>query len=130
MLQKPNVTRSRRRWISLASATGIGLLSGCAHYAPVPLAETPPLRRDWQSLEGSTPADGHGASIEALVALVLRNNPDLLAARRKRVVAQAQLLQAGLLPNPSVGGALLPLISGPGTVTAWNIGITEDIKSL
>ena len=39
-------------------------------------------------------------------------------------------MQAGVLVNPSLTGGLLPLISGAGTVSAWNIGLSQDIESL
>jgi outer membrane protein TolC len=62
--------------------------------------------------------------------VALRDNPDLRAARTKHGVAEAQLLQAGILPNPSLSGAFLPLLSGVGSVPAWNIAISQDIRSL
>jgi outer membrane protein TolC len=62
--------------------------------------------------------------------LAVQNDPDLRAVRAQHGVAQAQMLQAGLLPNPQVTGAALPLVAGPGTTMAWNAGISEDIRSL
>ena len=34
------------------------------------------------------------------------------------------------MPNPSLTGAFLPLLSGGGAVPAWNIGLSQDIKAL
>jgi outer membrane protein TolC len=65
-----------------------------------------------------------------IVALALARNPDLVAARLKHGVAQGQLVQAGILPNPSLSGSFLPLLSGVGTVPAWSFGLAQDIKSL
>jgi outer membrane protein TolC len=58
------------------------------------------------------------------------NNPDLQATRAQHGVAEAQLLQAGLPPNPTVTGAILPLVAGTGTTSAWNAGLSMDVKSL
>jgi outer membrane protein TolC len=58
------------------------------------------------------------------------NNPDLQAIRAQHGVAEAQLLQAGLPPNPTVTGAILPLVAGTGTTSAWNAGLSMDVKSL
>jgi outer membrane protein TolC len=103
-------------------------LAGCAHYSSLPLAQAPPLAPSVAALPGIAP--GAPLSVARVTALALQNNPDLRAARTRHGLAQAQLLQSGILPNPSFAGALLPLISGAGTVTAWNVGLTQDIKSL
>lgn len=103
-------------------------LAGCAHYTPLPLATQAPLAPDLRSLDPSIPSEPLG--VEQVVTLALANNPDLRAIRFKRGIATGQTLQAGLLPNPSLSGALLPLLSGAGSVPAWNLGIAQDIKSL
>ncbi|WP_347400359.1 TolC family protein [Sphingomonas paeninsulae] len=95
---------------------------------PLSLVQTPPLAPSVAALPGFVP--GAPLSVAQVTALALQNNPDLRAARGKHGLAQAQLLQSGILPNPSLAGALLPLISGAGTVTGWNVGLTQDIKSL
>lgn len=104
------------------------LLAGCAHYTALPLAEAPPLAASLDRLDRAPAAAP--LSVEQVVDLALANNPDLKAARLKRAVAAGQTKQAGILPNPSLSGAFLPLLSGVGTVPAWNIGITQDIKSI
>ncbi len=104
------------------------VVAGCAHYSSLPLVQTPPLAPSVTALPGFVPAAP--LSVAQLTAFALQNNPDLRAARARHGLAQAQLLQSGILPNPSFAGALLPLISGAGTVTAWNVGLTQDIKSL
>ena len=98
-------------------------LAGCAQYTPLPLATVPPLAPTLAALEG----DAAPLSVEQVVTLALAYNPDLQAARARRGIAQAQTTQAKLLANPSLSGAFLPLLSGVGTVPAWNIGITQDI---
>ena len=61
---------------------------------------------------------------------VLADNPDLRTARAQRAVAQAQMLQASLLPNPSINGSAGYLMSGVGDATAWTAGITQNIQAL
>jgi outer membrane protein TolC len=66
----------------------------------------------------------------AVVAAIC--NPQLRAERAQRGVAAAQLLQAGLLPNPTLAGALdFPYhASPPDNFTAWSIGPEWEITSL
>ena len=74
--------------------------------------------------------------LQAVALLAVQNNPDLRAARARAGVAQAQLLQAGILPNPAVSAAVLPLVAGVpigpglGSTLAWNAGISEDVAAL
>ena len=104
-------------------------LGGCATYRAQPLpVQAQPLRQlaDLRGVrDASTPL-----TPAQLDYLVLLNNPDLRSARAQHQLAQAQLLQAGLLPNPSVSGSVGYLISGVGDATAWSAGISEDIRAL
>ncbi|UAK25923.1 TolC family protein [Sphingomonas nostoxanthinifaciens] len=103
-------------------------LAGCQHYASAPLAVVPPLASSPAQLAG---ADTNGPlDLDAVVRLALLNNPDLKAARAKRGLATAGLIQAGILPNPSLSAAFLPLVSGVGVAPAWSVGLTQDLKSL
>lgn len=105
------------------------LLAGCAHYTALPLTRDIPLAPSVGALQGA--AEDHGAlSVSDVVTLALANNPDLRAARLKRGIAEGQATQASILANPSLSGAFLPLLSGAGTVPAWNLGVAQDIKSL
>ena len=67
------------------------------------------------------------AAILAVIA-----NPDLRAARDKKGLAQAQLLQAGILPNPQVSYSLdIPQAGATeGTTKAYNISLSWEIVSL
>lgn len=103
------------------------LLAGCAHYQAAPLAERPALAGDMRELP-IVPAGP--LSVADVTALAVARSPDLVAARAKQGVADAQLVQAGVLPNPSLTGAFLPLISGAGTVPGWNFGLAQDLKAL
>ena len=104
------------------------LLSGCESYAPAPLDRQARLAEHLSDLEF---AHGPGPlSIEAVSLLAVEHNPDLRAARAQRGVAAAQVLQAGILPNPSVTTSYAFLLGGPGTVGAFTASLGQDIKAL
>jgi outer membrane protein TolC len=108
----------------------LALLAGCARYAGLPLDQTPALAAAVVALQHTPPSAGAPLPVAQVVDLALANNPDLKAARLKRAIAAGQTRQAGILPNPSLSGAFLPLLSGAGSVPAWSVGITQDIKAL
>ena len=73
---------------------------------------------------------GISAGDAAVIAAI--NNPVLRAERDRKGIARAQLLQAGILPNP-VFSYSLDVPSGgsdQGTVNAYGLGLDWDIKSL
>jgi outer membrane protein TolC len=119
--------RHRTRSGSIVSLSALFLAVSCAKYSPLPLAPAPPLAI---SLPEATGLPDHPLRVDEVVALALARNPDLIAARTRRAVARAQVVQAGVHPNPSLTAAILPLISGAGTGPAWNLGLAQDIKSL
>lgn len=122
---------SRRSAFCAAAISAFSLMAGCANYAALPLAKAPPLAGNMRALTNSETIVGASPlSVSQVVDLALANNPDLKAARFKRAVAAGQTKQVGILPNPSLSGAFLPLLSGVGSVPAWNIGLSQDIKSL
>lgn len=104
------------------------MLAGCARYSALPLATTAPLVPTLAALDG--PAPSTPLIVGQVVTLALANNPDLRATRLKRGVAAGQATQAAILANPVVSGAVLPLLAGAGTVSAWNLGLAQDVKSL
>lgn len=60
--------------------------------------------------------------------LAVAANPDLRAARAARGVAGAQLVAAGILPNPVLSGALdVPTAPGSSAVTAVTLGAAVDL---
>jgi outer membrane protein TolC len=126
----PNVVMPTRGtpWLGLALA--LPLLVGCARYAALPLARVPQLAPDVAFLVEPPLLAGQRLSVEQIIELVLERNPDLRATRAKKGVAQAQLTQSGILPNPSLASAILPLLSDAGSVPAWNVALTQDVKSL
>jgi outer membrane protein TolC len=109
------------------------LLSGCETYAPLPLATQPSLASNLAALRNGGDAKidlAKPLTVDAVAVLAVRNNPDLVAARADRGIAEAQMLQAGLLPNPQVTGAYGFLRAGPATVDQWTAGLSEDIRAL
>jgi cobalt-zinc-cadmium efflux system outer membrane protein len=81
-----------------------------------------PLKLDLQ--------DGISPDEAGVLAVLL--NPSLRAARDQRALADAQLLQAGLLPNPELSFDFETPTGGDtaGTVNAFGLGLTWDVTSL
>lgn len=132
--QAPSAQSILSARVSRAALAGLLLsalsaLSGCATYRPAPLPAEVALPPDVAHLQGA-PVDGRVLDMVTIEKLVLQNNSDLRSARAQHQVAQAQMLQAGLLPNPAINGSAGYLISGVGDATAWTAGISEDIRSL
>lgn len=105
-------------------------LAGCGGIPPLKLSDQASLAPSLQALRHDGLALSRPLTIAQLADLAVQNNPDLIAARAQHGVAEAQVLQAGLLPNPQVTGAILPLVAGVGTTEAWNAGISQDVKAL
>lgn len=105
------------------------LLANCARYTALPLPTTALLVPSLASLQYDRPLPSV-LDVESVARLAVLNNPDLKAIRTRRGVATAQLLQAGLLPNPQGSLSATPTVAGPGVTTAWNAGITQDLRSL
>jgi outer membrane protein TolC len=122
-------TLSRALIACLWLGGGSAVLGGCATYRPAPLPTAVELSHDVAQLKGA-PADARTLDLPTIERLVLLNHPDLRAARAQHDAAQAQMLQAGLLPNPAVNGSIGYLMSGVGDATAWTAGISEDIRAL
>jgi outer membrane protein, heavy metal efflux system len=123
-------------------------LTGCATYHPKPLTQDAvekalaPPALDTIAIQAQmihhpllrpVTFDLHnGLSPDMAAILAVIANPDLRAARDKKGIAQAQLLQAGILPNPTVSYNLdIPQAGATeGTVKAYNLGLNWDIVSL
>jgi cobalt-zinc-cadmium efflux system outer membrane protein len=123
-------------------------LTGCATYHPKPLTQDAvekalaPPALDSISITAQSihhpllrPVNfdlRNGLSPDMAAILAVIANPDLRAARDKKGIAQAQLLQAGILPNPQVSYSLdIPQAGATeGTVKAYNLGLNWDIVSL
>jgi outer membrane protein TolC len=124
------------------------LVSGCARYTPMPLT-TQALHSALQTPDARAlriavsqlhhpilkpieidPARGFTPDEAAVVAVVV--NPTLRGERDQRGIASAQLLQAGLLPNPVLTGSLdFPYdASFPDNFLAYNAGLEWEVTSL
>ncbi|MEO8628513.1 MAG: TolC family protein [Betaproteobacteria bacterium] len=123
------------------------LTSGCGGYAPLPLdgsradaVLSAPDRRMLEqqatqlhhpriapiTLDFSRPLTGDELAVIAVLV-----NPDLKALRAKEGVAEAQVFDAGLLPDPQLAlGLDFPTSSQPDLVNAYNLGLTWDILGL
>ncbi|MFO0829592.1 MAG: TolC family protein [Phycisphaerales bacterium] len=123
------------------------LLAGCATYTPRPLEvsdETTARALDrlvieasdlnMPQLAGATVRIAPDGSMNptGAAALAVVANPDLRAARAKAGVARAQLIAAGILPNPQLtASADVPSFGATNdTVTAYGVGLSWDITSL
>lgn len=123
---------------SLGAAVLVGLLSGCA--AVKPDQRFPDVQREVvQRLDvrvvwdrGGPESEAVRAATDALLArpldadaavqIALLNSNSLQATFEDLGVAQADLVQAGLLRNPSLGGFLRYLDRSPGGPN-WNLGV-------
>jgi len=74
--------------------------------------------------------DGLSPDEAAILAVIV--NPALRAVRDRRGIASAQLLQAGILPNPQLSYSLDTPFGGTtaGTNTAFGFGLSWEITSL
>lgn len=116
---------------------GALFLSGCATYHPKPLptasdltdapALTIPVSKlDLPGLKPHPFNPTNGLDETTVITLAVLNNPDLKAARMQAGVARAQLLEAGLLPDPQVSGGL----SQSTLHTGYAVGLSEDLQAL
>lgn len=124
------------RYYQIALKTGLFLgLAGCALYHPAPLDLHDPLQASVAGLRDQLPGGGAVAlggalSLPDVAALAVLNDPDLVAARAQRGVGEADLLSAGLLPDPSVSAGFAALLSGPGSMPSLAGGLSEDVSAL
>ncbi len=123
-------------------------LAGCARYQPMPLsddalrkASTSPsaesLRLEAQQIRHPIlhPVEldlDSGLSPDSAGVLAVLLNPTLRADRNRRHLADAQLLQAGLLPNPQLTLNYGWVTGGvtTGAVSPYGFGLSWDITSL
>lgn len=118
-------------------------LTACALYHSKPLTVTPSfldrvphltVTADQLSLPEFenypfNPDDGLDMTEVAILAVI--NNPDLRTQRDGRGIARAQLLAAGVLPNPQVTAGLDRVTSsGPGLMNAFTLGLSYDFGAL
>jgi len=127
----------------LATVLSCGLLlSGCALYHPLPLARGPDLAGSLASLRTEVPATrpsepprriaiDRPLAIDDIGLLAVLNDPGLRSEQGQTEVAQANLLQSSLLPNPSASVDYGELLGGAGGFApAWTASLTQDVKSI
>ncbi|MDE3068521.1 MAG: TolC family protein [Verrucomicrobiota bacterium] len=128
---------ARRLRSPLTILLGALLLSGCATYHPKPLPPAPDLVRLPALMEpasrfhlpGLSPHPfnpAKGLDETTVVTLAVVSNPELKAARLRAGVARAQVLEAGLLPDPLVSGGF----SRSPEHTGYSVGLREDLQAL
>jgi outer membrane protein, heavy metal efflux system len=71
-----------------------------------------------------------GISPDEAAILAVWANPALRSVRDERGVTAAQLLQAGLLPNPEFSGSLDKPVQAPAEVMGYSSGLSWDISAL
>lgn len=113
------------------------LVSGCAVYHPKPLPTGPDLARSPAlsvpagdlGVPGLKPAPfdpAKGLTAINVITLAVLDNPRLKAARLEAGVARAQLLEAGLLPDPQISAGL----SKSSLFTGYSAAVAEDLQAL
>lgn len=118
------MSSSRRRLVGiLALPLLVGV--GCTSYRADPLDPAAELaafaRRDLTAATAMLPAPtAEGVSEDLLVAIALRQHPDLAVVRARRGLADAVLIEAGLWPNPELSLA----------VRGGSPGVTADLDLL
>ena len=133
-------TRLIYAWSFAITLLLVASLTGCAVYTPKPLnSETTLLReiphvivnnREMPLPELSRREFNPDAGLDMIDVSILAviNNPELKVARDEQGIASAQLMSAGILPNPQLAaGFAIPTNSGPGLVNAFNLGLSYDI---
>ncbi len=129
-------TQSPNRLIASAVIFASLVLGGCATYKPQPLPTAPDMASTTQlsvpaaqlAVPGLKPhvISSQGLDVTAVMTLAVLNNPDLKAARLQENIAGAQLLQAGLLPDPQLGAGFATSALNYGGVLSLN----QDIQSI
>ncbi|HZT04049.1 MAG TPA: TolC family protein [Steroidobacteraceae bacterium] len=130
----------RQSALAVALAGG-ALLGGCALYHPLPLARAPDLVGGLSGLRTQVPATrpgeaGHRIDIEKPLGiddvglLAVLNDPGLRAEQGQADLAQANLLQSSLLPNPSASVSFAPILGGTDVAPAWTASLSQDVKSI
>ncbi len=133
MIVQTQLMSPSRHVISIGIACA--LLAGCATDQARPLPIQPTLSSSVEQLDrsrpGTEPIPGNQPlSVAEIGLLAVQNSPDLKALRAQIGVAQAQVTQAGLLPDPVLSGSYNVLLAGPAFANAIGATLTGDITSL
>ena len=137
----PRAAQTRSRLGALATTL---LLASCTQYRaePLPSVETVgrPAPADWPAVQVAASSIAHpllpaiavnladGLSPDEAALMAVAANPALRVARAGRGVAIAQVVAAGLMPNPQLSGAVdRPVSDTTGAVTARSMGVAIDL---
>ena len=69
-------------------------------------------------------------SVDAAIQIALLNNRDLQALYEELSIAQADLVQAGLLQNATFSGAVTVPVASPDVQTGFDLGVAQDFLGL
>ncbi|MBW4052275.1 MAG: hypothetical protein HIU85_12580, partial [Proteobacteria bacterium] len=140
----PRIRYTGRTRFLRTAAAAIGsavLLASCALYHPLPLAGKPDLVSGLSALRTELPptspaqaprriAVDRPLGIDDIGWLAVLNDPQLRSERGEMDLAQANLLQTSLLPNPSANVSWQALLAGTDFTSAWTASLTEDVKAI
>jgi outer membrane protein TolC len=117
------------RWCCVGGVLSFAL-SACASYEKLQLDTHVHLKHKLSELAHAGVRIDQPLSVYDVAVLAVQNNPDLIAQRTQRGVARAQVLEAGLLPNPSLSASYLFLLNpSPGVAfDAVAAAVTQDIQ--
>jgi len=119
-----------------------GGLSGCARFHALALPSTTDTRLPGAIEREIYPPGGpklsaerfdldDGMNADEAVVVAVINNPDLKSTRLTAGVAAAQLLQAGLLPNPQLSADFTHPTSGPPPLfNGYSLGLNQDLLAI
>lgn len=113
------------------------VLCGCAAYrarplptgsdlARAPALSVPATQLDVPVLKPEPLDPAKGLTQINVITLAVIGNPRLKAARLQAGIARAQLLEAGLLPDPQISGGL----SKSALFTGYSATLAEDVRAL
>ena len=125
----------------LLASIALVSLSGCATYTPDPLERSAVLMSSLSELNHTLPAVGPNGtptnietantfSVDQIGLLAILNDPDLDTERGQIEQANADLVSARTLPNPTLTASVAALISGPGSTPAYAASLTQDLTAL
>lgn len=118
--------RSPRIIAAAGLAFSIALLSGCAQYEPIRVATQP----DYAQRPNSGEVFGQLLTLAEIRQRVVRDNPELKAARLALAVQDADVARAAAPPDPALNLALDHPLNGAGLINALNQSLSVDLSAL
>lgn len=124
--QRTIIRAGIRKLADVLSVLGIVLLTiFCIHAQQPALSPTPPEIKLFSSEFIST----DGLTIDRLIELGISKRNDLLAARQRMVIAEGNLLQARLRPNPTLETEYgSPRFLGGETESEFSVGVSQTLE--